>query len=712
MTSRRRRHLRAVRDGPDEKRLATDEDLAAEGLLPVHGPERGEPPPADVEVIYDGTILPPEGIEQDRPRLRHLAVETLITIGIGVHSWLARAWDGISLGVHRRQIRAAEQLGDQEMLVDWVERTARARADRHARLMDLPLLVVGLVKVALLGLAGVVGVLGLLSVAIWATGHGPLSGVFASVGVVVGWAIGVTALIWPLLLALLALGVVVGAWREGRRRSAAPSWLATAGEPDADIAIDETTIARALEALRIPQITAYLKDGLPIQYIVPCRTDGRGTRAVLRLPAGVTAEQIAKRRAALATGLYRAAKEVWPTTGDEAGILDLWVADKGALEGGAGPYPLLPGGICDVFRGVPLGVTLRGDPVIAPLIDRNTITGGMPAQGKSSAARALMAGAGLDPTAELRIYVPDSNFDFELFKRRCSRYIMGAENEYIEAIRDDLRDLHAEVQRRGDLLVQQQEPAVTRKLADAGIGLHPLIALLEEAHVAIQHPVYGAEISHLLIEIVKLGRKRGIHVIVSTQAPTKDSMPRDVTRNCSNGIAFAVGDHVANDALLGQGAYRSGIRATELLPGVDRGTAVCRGFTEGRADIIQIYLINIERGRDEVTPLIDRAMAAIEKRGRSLPGADRPALRGVAERDLLADVAEVLADRTDPVPVADLPALLSARAPGWAPYRSLTGKRLRELLADEGVKVPSTGNRYPVDPATVREAVARRGDGS
>jgi hypothetical protein len=33
-------------------------------------------------------------------------------------------------------------------------------------------------------------------------------------------------------------------------------------------------------------------------------------------------------------------------------------------------------------------------------------------------------------------------------------------------------------------------------------------------------------------------------------------MPRDVTRNCSNGIAFAVGDHVANDALLGQGAYR------------------------------------------------------------------------------------------------------------------------------------------------------------
>ena len=76
---------------------------------------------------------------------------------------------------------------------------------------------------------------------------------------------------------------------------------------------------------------------------------------------------------------------------------------------------------------------------------------------------------------------------------------------------------------------------------------------------------------------MKLDRKRGIHLIVSTQAPTKDSMPRDVTRNCSNGIAFAVGDHVANDALLGQGAYAGGHRATELIPGTDRGTALSRG---------------------------------------------------------------------------------------------------------------------------------------
>jgi S-DNA-T family DNA segregation ATPase FtsK/SpoIIIE len=236
------------------------------------------------------------------------------------------------------------------------------------------------------------------------------------------------------------------------------------------------------------------------------------------------------------------------------------VADKGALAEGAGPYPLLTDGEVDVFKGVPLGKTLRGDPILAPVMERNTIAGGMPGQGKSSSARAILAGAALDPTAEIWIHVPDTNFDFELFKRRAARYVMGAEDERVEEILHDLRDLYAEVQTRGQILIEQQEPAVTRRLADAGIGLHPLVYLLEEAHLAIQHRKYGKEISQLLIDIVKLGRKRGIHVIVSTQAPTKDSMPRDVTRNCSNGIAFAVGDHVANDALLGQGAYTAGHR--------------------------------------------------------------------------------------------------------------------------------------------------------
>jgi DNA segregation ATPase FtsK/SpoIIIE, S-DNA-T family len=317
----------------------------------------------------------------------------------------------------------------------------------------------------------------------------------------------------------------------------------------------------------------------------------------------------------------------------------------------------------------------------------------------------MLAGAALDPTAEIWIHVPDTNFDFELFKRRAARYVMGAEDEYVEKILSDLQDLYAEVQHRGQILIEQQEPAVTRRLADAGIGLHPLFYLLEEAHLAIQHKRFGKEISQLLIDIVKLGRKRGIHVIVSTQAPTKDSMPRDVTRNCSNGIAFAVGDHVANDALLGQGAYSAGHKATELIPGVDTGTAVCKGLSGERSDIVQVYFISIKRGRDELTPIIERSMKAIAACGKGVPGKGGP--RPAPKRDLLEDLEAVLGEET--VPAADVPALLARHAPGWAPYRRMTGKALRERLEREhGVRIPSTGNRWPVSPVAIAEALTKR----
>jgi S-DNA-T family DNA segregation ATPase FtsK/SpoIIIE len=572
--------------------------------------------------------------------------------------------------------------------------------------MDLPRLAWNIAKVVAGGTAGLVVLVLLIGIVVQISDAGEFTAVVGGVLDAVRWLITAVVFAWtPFVMALPGF-LVLAAWREGRRRGTAPSWLSTAGAAGMDGTIDETTIARALQALRIPQITTYLKQGLPLQYLTTARRDGRGTHAVLRLPAGVTAEKIARRRADLATGLHRLSKEVWPTTGSEAGILDLWIADKGALAEGAGPYPLLDNGMVDVFKGVPFGKTLRGEPITAPVMERNTVGGGMPGQGKSAAARAFMAGVALDPTAELRIWVPDSNFDFETFRPRCSRYVMGAEDEKIEEILGHLRELHAEVQERGELLVKYEEPAVTRKLASAGVGLHPVVALLEEAHVAIQHKTYGAEISQLLIDIVKLGRKRGIHLFVSTQAPTKDSMPRDVTRNCSNGIAFAVGDHVANDALLGQGAYAAGHRATELIPGTDRGTAVVKGFSGERSEIVQVYFLDVSKTNDQVSPIIARSLAAIAELGKGLPGSARTAPEIEAARDLLDDLDAVMGD--EPIRVADLPALLAAHAPRWTPYKALTGRQLRDLLADQGVKVPSTGNKYPVDPVTVREVLAQR----
>lgn len=634
------------------------------------------------------------------------AVRVVWTTGRGFGSWFIRAYDSATFGVYRRQIKAHETMGNQETLSEWLERYQKARHLRHTRVLNLPRVAFGAVQVFAGGLVALIGLVVLLGVAVAVSGAGPFMSVIHGSLELTNWVTTIVGAVWKPLVILTPLAVMVAAWQEGRRCKT-PGWLATTSDAEVDVTIDETTIANALKALRIAQINDYLKQGFPIQFITTARRDGRGTHAVVRLPNGVTAEMIARpqRRAQFAGGLFRATKEVWLKTGSEASILDIWAADKGALAEGSGPYPLLEKGAVDVFKGVPFGKTLRGDPITAPVIGRNTIVGGIPGQGKSSAARVMMVGFALDPTAELRIWVPDSNFDFEAFQPRCSRYVMGAEHEKIAEILAHLQELHTEVQTRGDLLVKYRIPEVTREWASKDIGLHPMACLLEEAHVAFQHPEYGPDICRLVIDIVRLGRKRAIHLIISTQAPTKDSIPRDVTRNCSNGIAFSVGDHVANDALLGAGAYRGGHRATELIPGTDIGTALVKGFSGQRSEMVQAHFLSVDNKHDQVTPIIKRSLAAMDRRGVRMVSGDGPPAIETA-RDLLEDLDEVLGD--DVVPVADLPALLSRLAPEWVPYRRMTGKSLRVELAKRGVKVPSTGNRWPVDPVAVRRALAAR----
>ena len=48
-------------------------------------------------------------------------------------------------------------------------------------------------------------------------------------------------------------------------------------------------------------------------------------------------------------------------------------------------------------------------------------------------------------------------------------------------------------------------------------------------------------------------------------------------------------------------------------------------------------------------------------------------------------------------------------SPGLGGVRSINGLEIRRYLQIEhGVKVATTGHKYPVDPAAVRDAIARR----
>jgi S-DNA-T family DNA segregation ATPase FtsK/SpoIIIE len=549
--------------------------------------------------------------------------------------WIAKAWTYTTHGDLRADARAARLAGDQE-----ARRMAQEtiRADGRARWAKLGLALRRGLGAGLL-VTFIAGVLALVDSQVSRVDMWPwLATVYTVLGVA-----GVVGL-W--VLKAVPIGWLIAALWEGRDRTPGASWLHRPDRADADSWIDERMISQALAHLGIGPLDRFFKAAGELVYTVPARVDGDGTYAQIRLPMGVTADMVAAKRTTLAANLGRAALETWPTQGEEAGVLDLWIADKGKLGAGAGPWPLQEDGTVDVFDGVPLGKSQRGAVIDAPLFESNYLIGGRPGQGKSAVMRTLLLGAALDPTVELWVFVMGQSPDFKPFTPRLSRYQMGMDDDVAEAAMQALGDLLKEMERRGKLLERQpgSPPKTSRKLADKpGLGLHLLICAIDECHELFQHPKYGKQAAEWAIRLIKRGRKYGITLLLATQSPTKDSIPKEVTRNVSCGLAFSVGDHVANDGLLGGGKYRAGIRATDLRMKTDRGTCVAVGVTDATFELVNTFYVPLEDGIDMVTPVINRAMAQITDLRHTGPTPDGTEV-SPAPADPLADIAAVLGD--------------------------------------------------------------------
>ena len=552
--------------------------------------------------------------------------------------WLVKFWEWATYADLRADARAARLAGDTE-----ARRTAQEliRADAKARWAK--------VGIALRRLVITARVLAPVAVILWAvdvwTDRNDLWPWLASVytGLDTTWAV-LAVVVLTVLYAAPLVWLVAGAF-EGRDKTPGAGWLVRPDRDDADSWIDERMISKALAHLGISPLNQFLKDGGQLVYSVPARVDGDGTYAQVRLPLGVTADMVADRRDKLAANLGRAKLETWPTEGDEAGILDLWVADKGKLGGGAGEWPLLHDGQVDLFEGVPFGLSQRGLIINAPLFEANWLVGGRPGQGKSSALRCLLLGAALDPTAELWVFVMGQSPDFDPFAPRLSRYRMGMDDAVAEATVQALADLLEEMERRGRMLGEQpgSPPKVSRKLANKReLGLHPLVCAIDECHELFQHPKLGKRAAELAVRLIKRGRKYGIVLLLATQSPTKDSIPREITRNISCGVAFSVADQVANDGLLGSGRYRAGIRATDLRMKTDRGTCVAVGITDATFELVRTFYIPFEDEIDHVTPVIARAMSVVEEAVRAVESPAAPREIEAAPVDHLADITDAM----------------------------------------------------------------------
>jgi DNA segregation ATPase FtsK/SpoIIIE, S-DNA-T family len=346
-------------------------------------------------------------------------------------------------------------------------------------------------------------------------------------------------------------------------------------------------VTRALESLGIAEINKSRRDGGGITFPAPITRDGPGWRADVDLPYGVTVSDILERRERLASGLRRPVGCVWPEPAADAhaGRLVLWVGDRDMSSVPPPEWPLARTGMTDLFGPVPFGTDPRGRTVFLTLPENNVLVGSLPGAGKTGAVKVLTLAAGLDPTCELWGFNLKGTADLDFAGKFARRYATGMDDATMEIVRDALRDLRAELLRRAETMRRLPrdlcpDAKITRALANRrGLGLHPLVAVIDECQNLFSHPTFGKEAGELATEIIKLGRALGIILILATQRPDAASLPTGVSANVSIRFCLRVMGQTENDMILGTSMYKNGIRATTLRP-ADKGM----GYLVGAAD--------------------------------------------------------------------------------------------------------------------------------
>ncbi|MEW2253714.1 zonular occludens toxin domain-containing protein [Streptomyces sp. NPDC047869] len=674
-----------------------------------------EQPPAPAAEPVKEQAAPRRRIRIDH--LRRVVVETRSNAGYrlavrhGAYAWGGtrilgrRAWDGRTAARYQRMMRIAEAGGNEELVREWEQRLSSYRAARQNRRMELLQMAINAPKALFTGTAAGAGALLLLGVLLAWNSH-DVHDVLAPINTVVDFVAlvaFVAGVIWGPLLYALPWLALVSVWAVGRHQRTAPVWALPADAQDQGVVPDESAIIRALGNLGIAPLNKAIKEGWQPRWVQPSTRSGNGWHTKLQLPLGVTVEMVNVKKNVLAHNLLRKPVEVWPTEPPkEPGVLDLWVADQGSLSGAVPPWPLLKEGTTDYFKGVPVAVSQRGEPIIGKLMASNWIVGGIMGSGKTSIVVSLLLGAILDPLVEAEVYVMAANVDYDPLKPRLKTLVKGDDKEQLKAALDRLRTLTQEVTERGKLLedLGGESPKLTREMALKDARMRPRVVVFDECHELFMDKEYGKEAAELAIRVMKKARKVGITLIWTTVSPTADSLPRDVTRNTSHRVAFAVGDQVANDGLLGSGKYKAGIRATELVPGQDIGTAVTYGFTAKPFEVIRSYYVerDAEKGIDNVTPVVERAMGLREGTG----PVDEPTFE---PPDPLADVAAVLGDEPR-VLVQEVLHRLAAKNPDA--YRSWGPADLKKALEPFGAQQYKSDGRMVVARERVQDAVLER----
>ncbi|MCW7989116.1 cell division protein FtsK [Streptomyces platensis subsp. clarensis] len=531
--------------------------------------------------------------------------------------------------------------------------------------------------------------------------------------------------------AALALYVLAPAWLMTVSVSAVVLALGWAGDAADDPVINRAVelpkaqkltsdiVLRALGALGIPAINqAQSKGREGFTFTAPITRDGPGWRAEGDLPYGVTVTDVIERRDKLASGLRRPLGCVWPEAVPEehTGRLVLWVGDQDMSKAKKPAWPLAKSGTVDLFKPVPFGTDQRGRWVNVTLMYIAGIIGAIPRMGKTFLLRLLLLIAALDPRAELHTYDMKGTGDLDPVGDRVShRHAAGDDDEAIEYVIRDFRDLRTELRRRTKMIRSLPrdicpESKVTSELASKKeLGLHPIVVGVDECQVLFEHPKYKDEFEEIATDLVKRGPATGIVLLLATQRPDAKALPTGISANASARWCLKVMGQLENDMVLGTSAYKRGVRAT-MFSWADKGIHYFVGEGSDARIVGSVYVDGV--GADAIAL---RARSAREDAG-TLSGhalGEEPETEAAAY-DLLRDLLGVVPAEEAKVWNETVVARLAELRPEV--YGEWAAEQLTAALKPHGIETVQIGrringkvvNRRGVERAHITTAVAER----
>jgi S-DNA-T family DNA segregation ATPase FtsK/SpoIIIE len=363
---------------------------------------------------------------------------------------------------------------------------------------------------------------------------------------------------------------------------------------------------------------------------------GDGWAVTVDLPATRKAADVIKHRDALASAL--AVDEVQLIVervrgrGGHAGRVFLWVADENPYAGPPLRTPLLDVEWWDAWRPVPFGRDARNRRIDLPLVWTSLLVGAIPRQGKTFATRLAASGLILDPHTRLYVFDGKGGKDWEAAEQIAHRFVCGDELDQVEAVRDHLVELVAEVQSRyarmatlDDEICPESKitPAISR---DPDLGMPVTAVIIDEVQVFLEDPTrqqvggkkttLGAYVADLLAYLVRKGPAAGVVVILATQRPDSNTIPSRLRAVLGSRFALRVMDWRDSNIVLGEQMNTRGYDASTLLPS-HKGVGILRpdGDTDAGADVLAMMVRTYYMPNAEWREICARGRALRESAG-------------------------------------------------------------------------------------------------